>query len=157
MKCTLDYLAYDEIIEFNDDLAKENQISNTENQFDELDVLWNKYKKFLTDDDKETMKIFSSTESLGLRPDQIDSKVGTFGVPEFGTRFVLNQDGTCVYDGKKFTYKVEKHDFSQDINPDYRIGIVFYQPNGEVYFAFFPHNSTTLYSCGIESLVYTGN
>jgi len=56
MKCTLDYLAYDEIIEFNDDLAKENQISNTENQFDELDVLWNKYKKFLTDDDKETMK-----------------------------------------------------------------------------------------------------
>lgn len=39
-------------------------------------------------DDKETMKIFSSTESLGLRPDQIDSKVGTFGVPEFGTRFV---------------------------------------------------------------------
>ena len=25
---------------------------------------------------------------MGLRPDQIDSKVGTFGVPEFGTRFV---------------------------------------------------------------------
>jgi len=39
-------------------------------------------------DDKQTMAIFSSTESLGLRPDQIDSKVGTFGVPEFGTRFV---------------------------------------------------------------------
>ena len=38
-------------------------------------------------DDKQTMAIFSSTESLGLRPDQIDSKVGTF-VPEFGTRFV---------------------------------------------------------------------
>ena len=39
-------------------------------------------------DDKATMAIFSSTESLGIRPDQIDSKVGTFGVPEFGTRFV---------------------------------------------------------------------
>ena len=39
-------------------------------------------------DDKQTMAIFSSTESLGLRSDQIDSKVGTFGVPEFGTRFV---------------------------------------------------------------------
>ena len=39
-------------------------------------------------DDKQTMAIFSSTESLGLRPDQIDSRVGTFGVPEFGTRFV---------------------------------------------------------------------
>lgn len=39
-------------------------------------------------DDKETMSIFSSTEALGVRPDQINSKVGTFGVPEFGTRFV---------------------------------------------------------------------
>lgn len=39
-------------------------------------------------DDKETMAIFSSTETLGLRAEQIDSKVGTFGVPEFGTRFV---------------------------------------------------------------------
>ena len=39
-------------------------------------------------DDKETMSIFSSTEALGIKPEQIDSKVGTFGVPEFGTRFV---------------------------------------------------------------------
>ena len=39
-------------------------------------------------DDKETMSIFSSTDALGIRPEQIDSKVGTFGVPEFGTRFV---------------------------------------------------------------------
>ena len=39
-------------------------------------------------DDKKTMSIFSSTEALGVRPEQIDSKVGTFGVPEFGTRFV---------------------------------------------------------------------
>ena len=39
-------------------------------------------------DDKETMAIFSSTDSLGVTPEQIESKVGTFGVPEFGTRFV---------------------------------------------------------------------
>lgn len=39
-------------------------------------------------DDPQTMKIFSSTESLGTDPDAIGSKVGTFGVPEFGTRFV---------------------------------------------------------------------
>ena len=39
-------------------------------------------------DDKETMSIFSSTDALGVRPEQIDSKVGTFGVPEFGTKFV---------------------------------------------------------------------
>lgn len=39
-------------------------------------------------DDKETMSLFSSTEALGVTPDQINSKVGTFGVPEFGTKFV---------------------------------------------------------------------
>lgn len=39
-------------------------------------------------DDKETMSIFSSTEVLGVTPEQINSKVGTFGVPEFGTKFV---------------------------------------------------------------------
>lgn len=39
-------------------------------------------------DDKDTMSIFSSTKALGLEPEQINSEVGTFGVPEFGTKFV---------------------------------------------------------------------
>ncbi|WP_407310122.1 DNA polymerase III subunit alpha [Desulfosporosinus sp. SB140] len=39
-------------------------------------------------DDQETMSIFSSTEVLGVAPEQINSKVGTFGIPEFGTKFV---------------------------------------------------------------------
>ncbi len=39
-------------------------------------------------DDKATMSLFSSTEALGVTPQQINSQVGTFGVPEFGTKFV---------------------------------------------------------------------
>ncbi len=39
-------------------------------------------------DDQETMSIFSSTKALGLTPEQIKSPVGSFGVPEFGTKFV---------------------------------------------------------------------
>ena len=39
-------------------------------------------------DDKATMSLFSSTEALGVTPEQINSKVGSFGVPEFGTKFV---------------------------------------------------------------------
>ena len=39
-------------------------------------------------DDKETMSIFSSTEALKVTPEQINSLVGTYGVPEFGTKFV---------------------------------------------------------------------
>ena len=39
-------------------------------------------------DDKETMSIFSSTDALGVTPEQIHSQVGSFGIPEFGTKFV---------------------------------------------------------------------
>ncbi|MCM0647559.1 DNA polymerase III subunit alpha [Clostridium swellfunianum] len=39
-------------------------------------------------DDKATMSIFSSTDALGVTPQQINSKVGSFGIPEFGTKFV---------------------------------------------------------------------
>lgn len=39
-------------------------------------------------DDKETMKLFTSTEPLKVTEKEISCKVGTLGVPEFGTRFV---------------------------------------------------------------------
>ncbi|MDK8645035.1 PolC-type DNA polymerase III [Staphylococcus condimenti] len=39
-------------------------------------------------DDKETMRIFSTPESLGVTEEEIMCKTGTFGVPEFGTGFV---------------------------------------------------------------------
>ncbi len=38
--------------------------------------------------DKQTMAIFSSVEPLGVTPDEIGTSVGTYGIPEFGTRFV---------------------------------------------------------------------
>ncbi|MBC1603679.1 PolC-type DNA polymerase III [Listeria rocourtiae] len=44
--------------------------------------------KTIPTDDKEVMKLFGSTESLGVKPADIDSKTGTLGIPEFGTRFV---------------------------------------------------------------------
>ncbi len=39
-------------------------------------------------DDKKTMSLFTSTEALGIKPEQIKSKTGSFGIPEFGTKFV---------------------------------------------------------------------
>src|SRR5699024_11716051 len=39
-------------------------------------------------DDPEVMKIFSSTDSIGVTPEQINCKTGTLVVPEFGTAFV---------------------------------------------------------------------
>lgn len=39
-------------------------------------------------DDAETMSLFFSTEALKLTPEQLGSKIGTFGIPEFGTKFV---------------------------------------------------------------------
>ena len=41
-------------------------------------------------DDKDTMKIFSSPEILGVTKEKIDCEVGTLGIPEFGTPFTLS-------------------------------------------------------------------
>lgn len=38
--------------------------------------------------DKETMSLFHSTEALGVTSEDVQSTVGTFAVPEFGTKFV---------------------------------------------------------------------
>ncbi|MBR4262222.1 MAG: PolC-type DNA polymerase III [Bacilli bacterium] len=40
-------------------------------------------------DDKDTMQIFSSTKSLGVSEEEIMCPTGTLGVPEFGTKFVI--------------------------------------------------------------------
>ncbi|MGY4689857.1 PolC-type DNA polymerase III [Salibacterium sp. K-3] len=39
-------------------------------------------------DDENVMKIFSGPEILGVTPEQILCQSGTYGIPEFGTRFV---------------------------------------------------------------------
>lgn len=38
--------------------------------------------------DEATMSLFLNTSALGVTEEDINSKVGTFGVPEFGTKFV---------------------------------------------------------------------
>ena len=40
--------------------------------------------------DPDTLKLFSSLEPLGIKPDELGFDVGTLGIPEFGTKFVRN-------------------------------------------------------------------
>lgn len=39
-------------------------------------------------DDPGVMGLFSGTDTIGVTQDQIQSKTGTLGIPEFGTKFV---------------------------------------------------------------------
>lgn len=39
-------------------------------------------------DEPKTMKLFTSTEPLGISKEDINCEVGTLGIPEFGTKFV---------------------------------------------------------------------
>ena len=38
--------------------------------------------------DPEVYELFLSTKSLGVKPEDIDAQIGTFGLPEMGTRFI---------------------------------------------------------------------
>lgn len=51
-------------------------------------------------DDKETMALFTGTDSLGVTPEQIMCETGTLGVPEFGTGFTIQ----LVKDAKPTTF-----------------------------------------------------
>lgn len=44
--------------------------------------------KSISLDDKKVMSLFTSTNALDVKPEDINSDVGTLGLPEFGTKFV---------------------------------------------------------------------
>jgi DNA polymerase-3 subunit alpha (Gram-positive type) len=54
----------------------------------ELELLTGVKASNISLDDPDTMQIFSGVEVLGIKKEDINSGVGTFGIPEFGTRFV---------------------------------------------------------------------
>ncbi len=53
-----------------------------------LEDLTGRDPKTIPFDDPETMSLFSSTEALGVAPEELGSPTGTYGVPEYGTKFV---------------------------------------------------------------------
>ena len=52
-----------------------------------LEDLTHRDPKTIPFDDKATLSIFSSTEALGVTPEELGANSGTFGIPEFRTSF----------------------------------------------------------------------
>lgn len=53
-----------------------------------LEDLTHRDPKTIPFDDAETMSLFSSTKALNVTAVELGSKTGTYGIPEFGTKFV---------------------------------------------------------------------
>lgn len=53
-----------------------------------LEDLTHRDPKTIPFDDAETMSLFSSTKALNVTAAELGSKSGTYGIPEFGTKFV---------------------------------------------------------------------
>ena len=50
--------------------------------------------------DKKVLSLFESTEALGITPEQIGCKIGTYGLPEFGTDYAIQM----IIDAKPKTF-----------------------------------------------------
>ena len=87
----LDILGHDDptVLRMLQDLSKEEIKKGKDkklfplNELDEVDITC------VPLDDKDTMSIFSSPNVLGVTEEQIMCPTGTFGIPEFGTKFVI--------------------------------------------------------------------
>ncbi|WP_425438910.1 PolC-type DNA polymerase III [Propionispira arboris] len=79
-----------------------------------LEDLTHRDPKTIPFDDPATMSIFSSTAALGVTPQDLGSNSGTFGIPEFRTRFTRQMlDDTMP---KKFSDLVRISGFSHGTN-----------------------------------------
>lgn len=68
--CTIDYLVFDNILEPNEVMLDNFDIKN-ENSFDELEILFDKHKDILTQDDKDYIKFI-----IEKRKKEIDKELG---------------------------------------------------------------------------------
>ncbi|MCE5285106.1 MAG: PolC-type DNA polymerase III [Pelosinus sp.] len=53
-----------------------------------LEDLTGRDPKTIPFDDQETLSLFSSTKAIDVNPDDLGSTVATYGIPEYGTKFV---------------------------------------------------------------------
>lgn len=117
--------------------------------------------------EEELQKQKEEEAKKGLNLDGVTVKYGTYtGIDgAMGQTLVINSNQTATLSGANFgngktsenyTFKIEKHDFAQDISSSHvKTAIVFYN-NGSVAFAVYPYNNL-LSDGGISAYQYQGD
>ena len=117
--------------------------------------------------EEEAARKAAEEAAKGLKVGNYTIKYGTYAMDENSIyKLVINADGTAsetltngnrTYD-QKYTYKVEQHDFAQDISSHiYETAIVLYNSDGTIGGAYFPISSTELSTGDGPGYVYSGN
>lgn len=98
--------------------------------------------------------------SEGIQIGNYTIKYGTYKGEEAtaNQKLVINSDGTASFTANfgngfeevSYTYKIEDHDFSQDIVPSYEKAVVFYNLDGSRAFGYYPCEDNVLTNGGIE-------
>lgn len=140
-------------------LKKQEEIKKVREEIEKKKEEENKNQQKEETKKEETTKIpTEGTKQNGVTVGGTLVKYGTYkGIDgATGDTLILRSNGTAFIYSTEYTYKIEQHNFAQDISSNhYQMAIVFYNSDGTVASALYPYNNN-LMDGGINTYIFSG-